>query len=132
MVRSSSTDMIKKFTLFMALLFVGAMGAFAQSMTDDQIIAFIQKENAAGTSQQQIVTDLLRKGVTTAQLQRVRRKAEAMKETQKNGGSLIGPEKKVVTRTQYDQHGKPVTKQELIYTPISFSTTKLEQTKLSK
>ena len=105
--------MIKKLTLFMALLFVGAMGAFAQSMTDDQIISFIQKENADGVSQQQIVTELLRKGVTTAQLQRVRRKAESMRQTQKNGGSLIGPEKKPVTRTQYDQHGKPVTKEEL-------------------
>ncbi len=93
----------------MALILVGAIGAFAQSMTDDQIITFIQKESEKGTSQQQIVTELIGKGVTTAQLQRVRRKAQTMLQTQKNGGSLIGNGGKVSTqRTQYDQYGQPI------------------------
>ncbi len=105
--------MIKKLTLIVALILVGAIGAFAQSMTDDQIISFIQKENAKGTSQQKIVTDLLQKGVTTAQLQRVRRRAEAMVQNQKNGGSLIAPPAKApVTRTQYDQYGQPISKEQ--------------------
>lgn len=93
----------------MALILVGAIGAFAQSMTDDQIITFIQKESEKGTSQQQIVTELIGKGVTTSQLQRVRRKAQTMLQTQKNGGSLIGNGGKVSTqRTQYDQYGQPI------------------------
>lgn len=101
--------MIKRITLMMALILVGAIGAFAQSMTDDQIITFIQKESEKGISQQQIVTDLIGKGVTTAQLQRVRRKAQTMLQTQKNGGSLIGNGGKVSTqRTQYDQYGQPI------------------------
>ena len=101
--------MIKRITLMMALILVGAIGAFAQSMTDDQIITFIQKESEKGTSQQQIVTELIGKGVTTAQLQRVRRKAQTMLQTQKNGGSLIGNGGKVSTqRTQYDQYGQPI------------------------
>ena len=41
----------------MALIIVSAIGAFAQSMTDDQIISFIQKENEKGSSQQKIVTE---------------------------------------------------------------------------
>ena len=105
--------MAKKLIVIMALMVVSAIGAFAQSMTDDQIIAYIQKENAKGTSQQTIVTELIQKGVTTAQLQRVRRKAESLRETQKNGGSLIGPTKTSVTRTQYDQYGQPISKEQL-------------------
>lgn len=94
----------------MALIMMGAIGAFAQSMTDDQIISYIQKENDKGASQQAIVTELMKKGVTTSQLQRVRRKAQSMKKTQQNGGSLVGantrPQK--VQRTQYDQYGNAV------------------------
>ena len=101
--------MIKKITLFVALILVGAIGAFAQSMTDDQIISYIMKENEKGTSQQKIVTELISRGVTTTQLQRVRRKAQTMQQTQKNGGSLIGDGgKKSTQRTQYDQYGQPI------------------------
>ena len=101
--------MIKKITLFVALILVGAMGAFAQSMTDDQIISYIMKENEKGTSQQKIVTELISRGVTTTQLQRVRRKAQTMQQTQKNGGSLIGDGgRKSTQRTQYDQYGQPI------------------------
>ena len=101
--------MIKKITLFVALILVGAMGAFAQSMTDDQIISYIMRENEKGTSQQKIVTELISRGVTTTQLQRVRRKAQMMQQTQKNGGSLIGDGgRKSTQRTQYDQYGQPI------------------------
>ena len=104
-----NSDMIKKITLFVALILVGAMGAFAQSMTDDQIISYIMRENEKGTSQQKIVTELIRRGVTTTQLQRVRRKAQTMQQTQKNGGSLIGDGgRKSTQRTQYDQYGQPI------------------------
>lgn len=104
-----NSDMIKKITLFVAFILVGAMGAFAQSMTDDQIISYIMRENEKGTSQQKIVTELISRGVTTTQLQRVRRKAQTMQQTQKNGGSLIGDGgRKSTQRTQYDQYGQPI------------------------
>ena len=47
---------------------------FAQSMSDDQVLKFIKTEQAKGTNQQTIVTKLMRRGVTTQQLQRVRKK----------------------------------------------------------
>ncbi len=105
---AKSSNMIKKISLVLALILMGAIGVFAQSMTDDQIIKYIQKENDKGTSQQEIVTELIKRGVTTTQLQRVRRKAQSMKETQQNGGSLIGNTKPSTKRTQYDQYGQPV------------------------
>ncbi|MBQ2595434.1 MAG: SLBB domain-containing protein, partial [Bacteroidaceae bacterium] len=51
--------------------------AFAQSMSDDQVIQFVQKEQAAGSSQQDIVQKLLKKGVTVDQLRRLKKKFEA-------------------------------------------------------
>ncbi len=62
----------------MALL-MGAFCAFAQSMSDEQIMKFVQKEQAKGTDQQTIVTKLLQKGVTTDQLRSLRKKYEAEK-----------------------------------------------------
>lgn len=69
---------IKKLLLVMVLGWMAAIGVSAQSMTDDQVIDEIKKEYAKGTSQQQIVVNLMKKGVTTSQLQRVRRKVEQM------------------------------------------------------
>ena len=46
-------------------------------MTDDQVIQFVQKEQAAGSNQQSIVQKLLKKGVTPEQLRRIRKKVEA-------------------------------------------------------
>ena len=117
--------MLKKITLFVALILVGAMGAFAQSMTDDQIISYIMKENEKGTSQQKIVTELISRGVTTTQLQRVRRKAQTMQQTQKNGGSLIGDGgRKSTQRTQYDQYGQPIDLDEQLRNqPLSINQT---------
>lgn len=51
----------------------------AQTMTDDQVIQLVQKEQAAGSSQQTIVQKLLRKGVTPEQLRRLRKQYEAEK-----------------------------------------------------
>jgi len=48
------------------------------SMTDDQVVKFVMKEQKAGTSQQEIVTKLVQKGVDVDQIRRVRQKYERM------------------------------------------------------
>lgn len=64
----------------LAALLVISITCYAQSsMTDDQVMQYIIKEADKGTSQQKIVTSLIKNGVTTTQLQRVRRKAEQQK-----------------------------------------------------
>ncbi|MBO6058820.1 MAG: SLBB domain-containing protein, partial [Bacteroidaceae bacterium] len=55
------------------------MSGFAQAMTDNQIIQFVQQEQQKGSDQQTIVTKLLQKGVTPEQLRRIRKKYEAQK-----------------------------------------------------
>ena len=56
--------------LLTALLLLGAQQAFAQ-MSDSQIISYITSGMAAGKSQKQIGAELMAKGVTTSQLQRL-------------------------------------------------------------
>lgn len=56
--------------LIAALLTIGAQSLFAQ-MSDDQIINYITSGVAAGKSERQIGTELMAKGVTTSQLQRL-------------------------------------------------------------
>ena len=66
-------------TFFVALLMAFPIGSFAQAMTDNQIIQFVQQEQQKGSDQQTIVTKLLQKGVTPEQLRRIRKKYEAQK-----------------------------------------------------
>ena len=56
--------------LLVALLALGAQQAFAQ-MSDDQIINYITTGIAAGKTERQIGAELMAKGVTTSQLQRL-------------------------------------------------------------
>ena len=48
----------------------------AQSMSDDQVLKYIIKEHNAGTSQSQIVSKLVSKGVNINQIRRIRKKYE--------------------------------------------------------
>lgn len=59
-------------TLFL-LLCAATITAFAQ-MSDDQVIEYVKKQQAAGTSQQQMASDLLKRGVTRQQIERIRKK----------------------------------------------------------
>ena len=63
--------------LFVVLLMTISAGSYAQSMTDSQVIQFVQQEQQKGADQQTIVTKLFQKGVTADQLRRIRKKYEA-------------------------------------------------------
>lgn len=59
---------------------------YAQStMSDEQVVEFVIKENEAGTSQEQIYAKLLKKGVTPDQIKRIRSKYDKQK-----NGDVIG------------------------------------------
>jgi len=91
---------MKKF-LLTALLAIFSLGTtLAQSsMTDDQVIKFIIKEHQSGSSQQQIVTKLVQKGVDMDQIRRVRKKYERM---QKNEGLGSVADKSLTEDEQID------------------------------
>jgi len=61
-----------KRTLFSMMLAMVSLGAFAQGMSDSEVASFIAREATAGSSQAQIVTKLIQKGVQIEQIRRVR------------------------------------------------------------
>ena len=68
--------MKKYIILFLFALLLPCYATAQSSMTDEQILKFVMKENAEGTSQAQIVTKLMQKGVTIDQIRRVKDKYE--------------------------------------------------------
>ncbi len=68
---------MKRNILSILLLIMCPLLATAQSsMTDDQLMQFVIREHNAGTSQQQIVTKLMQRGVDIQQIRRVKAKYE--------------------------------------------------------
>lgn len=58
--------------VFSMMLTLMSVGAFAQGMSDSQVADFIAREARSGSSQSQIVTKLMQKGVQIDQIRRVR------------------------------------------------------------
>ena len=69
---------MKKFIIFSLMLFMVSSMVMAQSssMTDDQVMSFVVKEHNSGTSNSQIVTKLMQRGVDISQIRRVRARYE--------------------------------------------------------
>ena len=89
-----------KFFLLLLLLvlpplFLSGFEAKAQSMTDDQVLTFITKETKNGTPQSSIATQLISKGVTMSQLQRVRRKAERLREEEQKAEEFTAHQEEI-------------------------------------
>ena len=81
---------MKKYIIF-ALMLLSTGSVMAQSgMTDDQVMSFVAKEHSAGTSNSQIVTKLMQRGVDISQIRRVREKYEKM---QKQGSLASATER---------------------------------------
>ena len=85
--------------VMLSLLCVSYMQA--QKMTDDQVIEYVMEAQAKGLDQQQMASELLRRGVTMDQVNRIRRKMES----QNNSGLGMTVEKKTRTRTAPQQNG---------------------------
>ena len=73
-----------KRSLLVLSLMLCTLLASAQSMSDTQVMQYVQREMKNGASQSQIATKLMQKGVTMQQLQRVRSQYEQM-----NGTSAV-------------------------------------------
>lgn len=73
---------MKRLFIMISMIVAMAGNAIAQSMSDDQVISFVVKEQQKGTSQSQIVTKLMQQGVTIDQIRKVRQKVERQKKNQ--------------------------------------------------
>lgn len=63
---------MKKFSLIILLSLLSVVNMLGQGMSDTQVLQFIAAETKAGTSQGQIVTKLIQKGVKIDQIRRLR------------------------------------------------------------
>ena len=94
---------MKKYIIF-ALMLLSAGSVMAQSgMTDDQVMSFVAKEHSAGTSNSQIVTKLMQRGVDISQIRRVRQKYEKM---QKQGSLASATDRTGNTSRLRSNNGK--------------------------
>ena len=74
---------IRNFAFALCVMLTWGMAVNAQSMSDEQVMQYVVTEYNKGTSQSQIVTKLMQKGVDISQIRRVRQKYERQA---KNGG----------------------------------------------
>lgn len=80
---------MKRKLIFSLLLTLCTLGVAAQSsMTDNQVMQFVVKEHEAGTSNAQIVTKLMQRGVDITQIRRVRNKYDREMKQQGSLGSV--------------------------------------------
>ncbi len=70
------TEMKKYLCLLLFAVFACMEASAQSSMTDDQVLQFAVKEQKAGSTQQQIVTKLMQRGVDISQIRRVKKKME--------------------------------------------------------
>ena len=66
---------MRKYLFLLGMMLLTCTSMTAQSsMTDNQIMDYVIEQNAKGVSRQQIVTQLMQRGVTTDQLRRIQKK----------------------------------------------------------
>lgn len=101
---------MKKYSLFLLMLFAVLLPASAQ-MSDQQVMKFIQQEMKAGTSQSQIVTKLVQRGVKIDQIRRLRNQYDSQISSRGISSAADGAVKMATERMQ--ANGDGTTSQEL-------------------
>ena len=93
-------------TLTISLLFIAATGWAQSGMTDNQVMDYVIEQNAKGVSRQQIVTQLMQRGVTMEQLQRLRKKYERQMKNGALGADDITAGSKEVKKRMREANGE--------------------------
>lgn len=79
--------MKKLFSLFVFSLLIST-GVWAQSLSDDQVVEYVKTATEAGKSQKQIMTELVAKGVTRAQAERIKKRYEEQQASEQSMGAV--------------------------------------------
>lgn len=72
--------MMKRIWILFFFALLAASGANAQAMSDDEVMSYVKNAASRGKSQQAIYKELVARGVSTSQLQRIKDKYEQQKE----------------------------------------------------
>lgn len=79
--------MKKLFSLFVFSLLIST-GVWAQSLSDDQVVEYVKTATEAGKSQKQIMTELVAKGVTRTQAERIKKRYEEQQASEQTMGAV--------------------------------------------
>ena len=66
--------LMRKLIALFFLVFTLSGVAFAQQMSDDQVVQYVKNAQQMGKNQKQITTELMRRGVTKEQVERIQKK----------------------------------------------------------
>ena len=89
-----------------SLLLMTATGWAQSGMTDNQVMDYVIEQNAKGVSRQQIVTQLMQRGVTMEQLQRLRKKYQRQMKNGALGAEDITAGSKDVKKRMREANGE--------------------------
>ncbi len=92
--------------LILMLCFACFLGGYAQGMSDTQVMQFVQKEAKAGTSQAQIVTKLIQRGVKIDQIRRIKNQYQSQIQKRGLSGSADAAMNQVESRMRADNGRK--------------------------
>lgn len=73
---------MRRFIALFFLIFTLGGVAFAQQMSDDQVVQYVKNAQQLGKSQKQITTELMRRGVTREQVERIQKKYEGQQQSE--------------------------------------------------
>ena len=99
---------MRKFILLCLLVFTVSSVVFAQQMTDEQVVMYVQEAQSQGKTQQQMLVELMKRGVTKEQLQRIQSKYSG-KSDQNNGAGKVGDaNSRMRTQKTYENKNKNI------------------------
>lgn len=78
---------MRRFITFLFLIFTISLTVLAQRMSDEQVVQYVQQAQMQGKTQAQMLTELMKRGVTREQLERLRDKYAAAAAGDNNNGS---------------------------------------------
>ena len=93
-------------TIIACLAVVATMGWAQTGMTDNQIMDYVIEQNAKGASRQQIVTNLMQRGVTIEQLRRIQKKYQKQMKNGALGAEDITAGSKAMKTRMREQNGE--------------------------
>ena len=98
---------MKKYLFLLGMMLLTCTSMTAQSsMTDNQIMDFVIEQNANGVSRQQIVTQLMQRGVTIDQLRRIQKKYQKQIKNGALGAEDITAGSKAVKNRMREANGE--------------------------
>ena len=93
-------------TIIACLVLVATMGWAQSGMTDNQIMDYVIEQNAKGAARQQIVTNLMQRGVTIEQLRRIQKKYQKQMKNGALGAEDITAGSKAMKTRMREQNGE--------------------------